>query len=428
MKKISKIIQKKFNIKKETYILSISLAIIFVIIVTLSSFLYFSGTLNKVFKFDKEPEAVMEVEFKDNNNIALNSEISDNQLVKRFTVKNTGNLETVYDIYLKDIVNDFSDKENVVYNLMSESGATTKILSFPTENTKIISNEVITPGDVHSYILTIEFKDSSKITESDKNKILKSNIEIIEEKNVVLEYKSSFILTLLAQAINVAAEFLVVLALFVKFKLLKTYDVNEILLGFSILWLGYGVFDVFFRGWDRFYQLIVRGDFDTLLIRPRSLFITVMGSDIAYEKFSIIFIALGLLIYSFIKVAVVITMAKIILLILTVISTIIFYLSLFIIGAALSFKTIQGLEVVNVFTYGSRQIAQYPIDLYGRIVRLVFTYVLPVSLINYYPIKFMSGYTNNYLYMLLPFSVLILLLISIKIFKIGLNSYQGTGS
>ena len=245
---------------------------------------------------------------------------------------------------------------------------------------------------------------------------------------IALEYKSSFILTLITQGINVLAELIVVYALFDKFKLLNTYDINEILLGFSILWLGFGIFDVFFRGWDHFDQLIISGNFDTLLIRPRSLFITVIGSEIAYEKTSIIVIALGLLIYSFIKVAGIISIAKIVLLILSVISAIIFYFSLFIIGAALSFKTIQGLEVVNVFTYGSRQLGQYPLSLFGKTIRIIFTYVLPLSLINYYPIKFISGATNNYLYILLPFSVIILLIISVIIFKIGLKSYQGTGS
>lgn len=245
---------------------------------------------------------------------------------------------------------------------------------------------------------------------------------------LALEYKSSFILTTIGQTINIVGELFVLYCLFNKFKLLDEYNIDEILLSFSIIWLGFGIMEVLFRGWDHFSYLINRGDLDTLLIRPRSLFLTITGTEIAYEKSSVALVSLGFLIYSFIKAVKVITIAKIILVIICVAASLILYLSLFIISAAMCFKSVQGLEFMNVFTYGSRQLGQYPIDMFGKVIKKIFTYFIPITLVNYYPVKFILGYTNNYLYFLIPFGVLVLFSFSILLFKIGLRSYQGTGS
>jgi ABC-2 type transport system permease protein len=245
---------------------------------------------------------------------------------------------------------------------------------------------------------------------------------------ICLEYKSSFILTIIAQALKVGAELMVVLSLFSKFKLFDKYDINLLLLAFSIFWAGFSFFEVFLRGWDQFDHLVVRGEFDTLLIRPRSLFLMVTGTEIDYQKIGELFVSLGLLIYSCIKVIGCFDILKILLVIICVMAAILFALSYFTIAAAISFKTIQGLEILNVFTYGSRQIAQYPIDLFGKTIKNIFTFVIPVTFINYYPLKFISGTSNNFIYFLCPFAVLILFLFSRIIFKIGLKSYQGTGS
>jgi len=245
---------------------------------------------------------------------------------------------------------------------------------------------------------------------------------------IALEYKSSFILTMIAQALKVGAELMVVLSLFSKFKLFDKYNINVLLLAFSIFWAGFSFFEVFLRGWDQFDHLVVRGEFDTLLIRPRSLFLMVTGTEIDYQKLGELIVSLGLLIYSSIKVIGCFDILKILLVIICVLAAIIFALSYFTIAAAISFKTVQGLEILNVFTYGARQISQYPIDIFGKAVKTVFTFVIPVTIVNYYPLKFISGTSNNFIYFLCPFAVLILFLFSRIIFKIGLKSYQGTGS
>ena len=54
----------------------------------------------------------------------------------------------------------------------------------------------------------------------------------------------------------------------------------------------------------------------------------------------------------------------------------------------MSFWTIQGLEVANVFTDGGREMAQYPLNIYQKGVRIFFTFIIPFGCVNYLPLLF----------------------------------------
>lgn len=245
---------------------------------------------------------------------------------------------------------------------------------------------------------------------------------------ISLEYRSSFILTVISQTLAMFVELFTVMTLFNKFKLLEIYDTYELLLGFSTLWLGYSLTEMFGRGFDNFPKLIVNGNFDMLLIRPRNLFIQIFGTDMCYEKIGRVLISLGMYIYSASKVIKTLTILKVILLVLMIVGCIITVLSVFIIGATFSFMTIQGLEVINIFTNGTRQVAQYPMGIYKTAIRLFFSIVIPISLANYYPIEYLRGTTNNHLFVLMPLLTIIAFYVSKLIFKLGLRKYCSTGS
>lgn len=245
---------------------------------------------------------------------------------------------------------------------------------------------------------------------------------------VSLEYRLSFILSLISQGLYMLIELFAVYALFSKFNLLKMYNVNEVLLSFSTIWLSFSFCEMFFRGFDNFSKLIIKGDFDILLIRPRNIYLQIFGSDVCYEKLSRVLTAFGLFIYSSINLIGKFSFGKVLLLFNMFLGGVMLFLGLFIMGATMCFYTIQGLEVVNIITNGSKQFAEYPMRIYRRALRLVFTFVIPITIINYYPINYLIGKTNNLLYVFLPLVSFIILYLSTKIFNFGISKYHSTGS
>lgn len=245
---------------------------------------------------------------------------------------------------------------------------------------------------------------------------------------VYLEYKLNFFLTMFAQVLILGTELFVVYTLFDKFQLLEEFNINYLFMVFSINWLGFSLAETFGRGFDEFKKLMKKGGFDILLIRPRNIFLQILGNDLAFHKIGRIIASTYLLIISTINLIPEITIDKLLLIILMVLGDFIIIVSLFIIGAFFVFFTVEGLEFINVFTNGTKQVNEYPIGLYHKAVGVIFTFLIPVALCNYYPVEYLIDKGNSFYYFLMPLSSLILLGISIVIFNLGLHKYSSTGS
>jgi len=66
--------------------------------------------------------------------------------------------------------------------------------------------------------------------------------------------------------------------------------------------------------------------------------------------------------------------------------------------------------------------------IYKKAVRLFFSIVIPITLVNYYPIRYLTGESNNIIYLLLPYYSIIIFIISNIIFHIGTKKYTSSGS
>ena len=89
--------------------------------------------------------------------------------------------------------------------------------------------------------------------------------------------------------------------------------------------------------------------------------------------------------------------------------------------ASYCFLTVQALEVRNIFTDGGKNIAKYPMGIYKKGVLLFFTYIIPFALVNYYPLLYLLGKSNNIFYAYSPLIVLLYLIPAFLSFKWGIK-------
>lgn len=244
----------------------------------------------------------------------------------------------------------------------------------------------------------------------------------------LLEYKKSFMTAFLSQFLIVFTYYFIILALFDKFSNIKGYTKYEVLLCFSIIQFGFSMNETFARGIDTFENLIIRGEFDRLLLRPKNILLQVLCTDYDFIKISRIFQSIIILIISLIKLNIPLNIYKILTLILMLLSSIIIFFSIFLIMASYCFITVQGLEVKNLFTDGGKHIAQYPISIYNKKFIFIFTFIIPYAFVNYYPLLYLVGKSNNQLYILSPLVVVIYLIPAILSFKWGIKKYTSVGS
>ena len=243
-----------------------------------------------------------------------------------------------------------------------------------------------------------------------------------------LQYKLSFIMSFISQFFVLFGYYFTIICLFDKFSNIKGFTMYEVLLTFAIIQFGFSFCETFFRGIDTFDELIVKGDFDRLLLRPRNILLQVFCEEVSFVKFSRFLQSIIVLIIAIINIDVVWNVEKIITLVFMLISSILIFLSILIVTAAYCFYTLKGLEVRNVLTYGCRDMAQYPIGIFRKGFVMFFTFVVPFGFINYYPLLFILGKEVNKLLIISPLITIVYLVPSVIIFYKGMKRYSSVGS
>lgn len=243
-----------------------------------------------------------------------------------------------------------------------------------------------------------------------------------------LQYKMSFILTFISQFFVFFGYYFTILCLFDKFSNIKGFTMYEVLLTFAVIQFGFAFCETFFRGIDKFDDLIVQGSFDRLLLRPRSILLQVFCEKVQLVKLSRLLQAIVILIIAIINVEATWNIEKIITLIFMIISSVFIFLSIFILTASYCFLTVKGLEVRNVLTDGCKHMAQYPIGIFKKGFVSFFTFIIPFGFVNYYPLLFILGKETNKLSIISPLITIIYLVPSIIIFYKGIKTYSSVGS
>ena len=243
-----------------------------------------------------------------------------------------------------------------------------------------------------------------------------------------LEYRVNFILSFLSQILVFFTYYFIILALFIKFDNIKGFTLYEVLLCFSVIQFGFAFNEVFARGVDQFDKLIINGEFDRLLLRPRNIILSVLCSDSDFVKSSRLIQAIIVMIVALCNLNIDWSIYKVITLTLMLISSSVIFFCIFLCAAAYCFFTIQGLEVRNVFTDGGKHMAQYPIGIFRKGFVYFFTFIIPYAFVNYYPLLYFLGKTESLYYAFSPVLVILYLIPSILIFYWGMKRYTSAGS
>ena len=244
----------------------------------------------------------------------------------------------------------------------------------------------------------------------------------------LLEYKKSFIFSIIGQIISSFFSLISIYFLFNKFGNIEGFTFENVLICFIVSYIGFSAAECFFRGFDQFDKMISNGEFDRILTRPRGLIFQVLASKIEFEK-------LGKLIAAFLTLIILLyanpellKLDKIITIILMILGTIIIYASLFIMKGGICFFTTQSLEIMNIFTDGARDLTQYPLSIFHKYIRNFFTYILPLAFVNYFPLLYVIGKVENKIYIISPIISILFIIPCYIIWKIGVKKYKSTGS
>lgn len=114
----------------------------------------------------------------------------------------------------------------------------------------------------------------------------------------IMQYKVSFLLNCLGQFLVSFNVFLGIFFLFQRFSNVKGFTYNEVLLCFSIVLMEFSLTEMYARGFDSFSNIVKQGEFDRIMVRPRSEILQVLGSRFELSRIGRLIQAIAMFVYA----------------------------------------------------------------------------------------------------------------------------------
>jgi ABC-2 type transport system permease protein len=249
-----------------------------------------------------------------------------------------------------------------------------------------------------------------------------------------MQYPFNAIMLAIGQFTATMIDMIAIWALFARFGALDGWRLGDIAMFFGLVSLSFSIADFLSRGFDVLGgEFIKTGQLDRILLRPRTMTLQLIGHDLRLSRFGrfaqgLLVLAIGTASLHFDWTAVRIAIA-----LWAVTGGIALFFGLMVIQGALSFWTVEGLEAMNVLTYGGVQAAQYPLSIYERWFRSFLIFVVPIGCVAYFPVLAVLGRADPlgapYCVMLAaPLAGFAFLGVAFAAWRAGLRKYTSTGS
>jgi len=244
-----------------------------------------------------------------------------------------------------------------------------------------------------------------------------------------MQYPGAFIATTIGAFATTIADFFGVWALFARFRQIEGWRFGEVALLYGVISVAFAIADALTRGFDVFgTQFVKTGDFDRLLVRPRSTVLQLLGYELRATRIGRL--SQGMLAWGIGAhlSAVDWTVGAWAILLFAVLGGVALFSGVLVLQATLAFWTVEGLEIANTLTYGGVEAAQYPLDVYARWFRTFLTFVVPIACVSYFPVAAVLGRDVPRLAVATPVFGFLFLMVAVWAWRFGVRHYTSTGS
>jgi ABC-2 type transport system permease protein len=237
-------------------------------------------------------------------------------------------------------------------------------------------------------------------------------------------------MVIIAQMFIPLSIFATIFMLFERFGSVSGYTLYQVSLCYGVAHIGFSTAELVLRGFDTFQRRIRAGTFDRLMVRPRGLFFQTLACEFELSRLGRIIQAIGVLVFVLFNISIEWTASKVVVLCMMMISSTVIFAGIFILGAAICFFTIEGLEFINIFSHGGREISQYPLSIFNKGFKNFFTFIIPFGAFNYLPLNYLLDKATGVpaLYAMMPLLCIPFFAISVFIWHRASRKYKSTGS
>ncbi len=248
-----------------------------------------------------------------------------------------------------------------------------------------------------------------------------------------LQYRASFLLDVAGSFLIALVDFAEVAIVFTHLPLLKGWSFAEVLFLYGVSAIAFGLTDAFIGHLDKLPLKIRDGSFDAVLIRPLGSLFQSLAAEVQFRKIGRIVQGAVVLTLAIHRLHLHWTLAKVVWTVVMTVSASVIFGSVWVLGAASTFWTIDTMEVTNSFTYGGNVLTSYPMTIYGPWLRRLVGFGLGLAFVTYFPSLFILGKKDqlglpSVLRFCCPFVAVIGCAVAGTVWSFAVRHYRSTGS
>lgn len=246
-----------------------------------------------------------------------------------------------------------------------------------------------------------------------------------------MRYKLSMGFNVFGYFVVFWSEFIAIWILFGHFGTLAGWTMNEVLVCYGLAHLSYSCSEFFTRGFEFLAPLTRLGDYDRYLLRPVDTAVQLAGYEFALHRLGRVLQAGMVMAWGLAHLGAPVAPTGFLLLFWAFLGGGAMFCGTYVLQGAVGMKTLQNIEAFAILTNGGPEMAQFPMSIYPRPLRLVFTFLVPLAGVVYYPsLAFLhkGGGAPPWLGWITPLGGFAFLALALLLFKQVEKTYISTGS
>ena len=251
---------------------------------------------------------------------------------------------------------------------------------------------------------------------------------LIQDLKSKMSYRADFIISTFGMIMTNLAGFITFLILFHNFPTINGWDYHHMLFlyGFSLVALT-PVQCFFDNNWNLRF-MVQSGDFIKYCFRPVNVFFYFMSEVFDVKGLGQLAFGIGTIVYAWIHIGIPVTVVTILKLILFLFTASLFMIAIMNFAAATCFW-IKGSGYVMVIMFRFKDFAKYPSNIFSGVFKVIFTFIIPIAFIAYYPsLVILEPGNVPLLSWLSPVIGLLFFFASYEFWMLGVSKYDFTGS
>ena len=247
------------------------------------------------------------------------------------------------------------------------------------------------------------------------------------------QYRTSFVIDVVGSVMFGVLDIASVLVLFRVTPTLGSFGFADVFLMAAFAVTAFAAADLAVGNVERLRVYVRSGLLDAVLVRPLGVLVQLTALDVAPRRVGRVVFGIAMLVTAAAQARVPLTLHSLALLAITSVAGAVIFGAVFVATAGVAFWWIESGEIANGLTYGGLNFTQYPMTIYGPVLRRIFAYVVGFAFVAYYPTLMLLDRTDPLggpavLGYGAPLVAVVAAAVAALVWRSGVRHYRSTGS